>query len=117
MQIRNKTGRTIALYINEEWVTFQPDGDAARLNEQNKSLGIVNGISLQAQQIVGVEGLPDPQPNTLIVVDKDVAMYSWRQYREDVVYMHKPLVKDDKYNSLASITLMTWCNVSISYCL
>ena len=48
MQIRNKTGRTIALYINEEWVTFQPDGDAARLNEQNKSLGIVNGINLQA---------------------------------------------------------------------
>ena len=117
MQIRNKTGRTIALYINEEWVTFQPDGGAAKLNEQNKSLGIVNGINLQAQQVIGIDNLPAQQPDTLIVVDKEVAMYSWRQYREDVVYMHSPLVKDDKYNSLASLTLMTWCNVSISYCL
>jgi hypothetical protein len=117
MQIKNKTGRTIALYINEEWVTFHPDGDAAVLNEEHKTIGIVNGINLQAQLVKGIDNLPPQEPNTLIVVDKEVAMYSWRQYRDDVVYMHKPLIKDDKHNSLASLTLMTWCNVSISYCL
>ncbi len=117
MQIINKTGRVIAIYINEQWETYMPEGDAAILNEEIKSLGVHDGITLQGQSIHGILNLPDRQKNVLIVVDKEVALYSWRQCREDVVYMHKPLLRDDKYNSLASFSLMTWNDILVRYCL
>ena len=117
MQITNKTGRVIAIYINEQWETFMPEGDAAILNEEVKSLGVHDGIILQGQSIHGILNLPDRQKNRIIVVDKEVALYSWRQCREDVVYMHKPLLRDDKYNSLASFSLMTWNDILVRYCL
>ena len=117
MQIINKTGRVIAIYINEQWETFMPEGAAAILNEEVKSLGVHEGITLKRKCIQGILILPDRQKNVLVVVDKEVELYSWRQCGEDVVYMHKPLLRDDKYNSLASFSLMTWNDILVRYCL
>ena len=117
MQIINKTGRVIAIYINEQWETYMPEGNAAILNEEVKSLGVHDGITLQGQSIHGILNLPDRQKNVLIVVDKEVALYSWRQCREDVVYMHKPLLRDDKYNSLAALSLVCMSEALVRYCL
>ena len=56
------------------------------------------------------EWLVQQEKNILLVVDKEVAIQAWRDLRDDVVYMHCPLVKDDKHNSLASFSLVKWKN-------
>ena len=108
MEILNYTGRVIALYVNESWVTYFPNGNA-KLNEEIK-IDSSHVIDIKTYSLIGIDNLPHKESNVLIVVDKEVAIQAWRDLRDDVVYMHCPLVKDDKHNSLASFSLVKWKN-------
>jgi hypothetical protein len=108
VEIKNFTGRVIALYLNKDWVTYLPDGHA-KLNEIIKT-DSDEIIDIKTYSLIGIDNLPHKENNILIVVDKEVAIQAWRDLRDDVVYMHCPLVKDDKHNSLASFSLVKWKN-------
>lgn len=108
MEILNYTGCVIALYVNKSWVTYFPDGHA-KLNEEINS-DIDGVIDIKTYSLIGIDNLPHKVNKVLIVVDKEVAIQAWRDLRDDVVYMHCPLVKDDKHNSLASFSLVKWKN-------
>ena len=108
MEILNYTGRVIALYVNESWVTYFPNCHA-KLNEEIK-IDSSHVIDIKTYSLIGIDNLPHKESNVLIVVDKEVAIQAWRDLRDDVVYMHCPLVKDDKHNSLASFSLVKWKN-------
>lgn len=57
-------------------------------------------------------------PDTYIIVEREVALYIWKAYnRDDVCYLDYPIVRDDKYNSLAAMSLVCMSNANISYCL
>ena len=108
MEILNYTGRVIALYVNESWVTYFPNGNAKLIEEVKTD---VDGVfDIKTYSLIGIDNLPHKESNVLIVVDKEVAIQAWRDLRDDVVYMHCPLVKDDKHNSLASFSLVKWKN-------
>lgn len=109
MKIVNKTGRTIALYINEHWETFFPEGAPVVIKEK-LCPNYENEIQISQYMYEGINGLPDREKDTIIVVDKDIALRCWAELREDVVYMHSPLVRNDKYQSLASMVLVCWSN-------
>ena len=108
MEILNYTGRVIALYVNESWVTYFPNGNAKLIEEIKTDVDGV--IDIKTYSLIGIDNLPHKENNVLIVVDKEVAIQAWRDLRDDVVYMHCPLVKDDKHNSLASFSLVKWKN-------
>lgn len=108
MEILNYTGRVIALYVNESWVTYFPNGNAKLIEEIKIDSSHV--IDIKTYSLIGIDNLPHKENNVLIVVDKEVAIQAWRDLRDDVVYMHCPLVKDDKHNSLASFSLVKWKN-------
>jgi hypothetical protein len=108
VEILNYTGRVIALYVNKEWVTYFPNGQA-KLKEEIKT-DVDGFIDIKTYSLIGIDNLPHRESNVLIVVDKEVAIQAWRDLRDDVVYMHCPLVKDDKHNSLASFSLVKWKN-------
>lgn len=109
MKIKNKTGRTIALYINEHWETFFPEGYPVTVKESLQPCDSI-GIQISQYSYDGINGLPDKEKDVIIVVDKDVAIKCWQTLRDDVVYMHAPIVRDDKYRSVASMILVCWQN-------
>ncbi len=113
MKIVNKTGRTIALYIDGTWETFFADGSAAVVKESLQPY-IISGIQISKYSYVGIDNLPEKQKDTLIVVDKDIAIRCWQQLRDDIVYMHSPNVRDDKHNSVGSMILVCWQNSKFS---
>lgn len=108
MEILNYTGRVIALYVNESWVTYFPSGHS-KLNEEI-NIDSSHVIDIKTYSLIGIDNLPYKENNVLLVVDKEVAIQAWRDLRDDVVYMHCPLVKDDKHNSIASFSLVKWKN-------
>lgn len=108
MKILNYTGRVIALFIDNSWFTYFPDGHA-KLNEEI-NIDSSHVIDIKTYTLIGIDNLPYKESNVLLVVDKEVAIQAWRDLRDDVVYMHCPLVKDDKYNSIASLSLVKWKN-------
>jgi hypothetical protein len=45
-------------------------------------------------------------------------LFIWKtKYREDVCYLDHPLVRDDKYNSLAAMSLVCMSEALVRYCL
>ena len=108
MKILNYTGRTIALFLHGSWTTFFSDGHC-KLDENLISVDC-SFIEMKTYEMKSILNLPEKKDGVLIVVDKEVAIQAWRELRDDVVYMHCPLIRDDKYNSLASFTLIKWRN-------
>lgn len=109
MKIVNKTGRVIALYINEHWETYFPEGFPVTIKESFKPTES-REVQISQYSYDGINGLPDKEKDIIYVVDKDVAFRCWQDLRDDVVYMHSPIVRDDKYQSVASMILVSWCN-------
>ena len=112
MKIVNKTDNVIALYINGSWETFMPSGLSAKIKEtliptDNQE------IQISRYSYDGIIGLPDKEDDIIYVVDKIVAIRAWQLLRDDVVYMHQPLVRNDKYQAVASLTLVSWQNSRI----
>ena len=118
MTIVNKTDHVIALWQNDSWTTIMPYGLCAKLKEEKQLIDTKNGVSLKKLIVHGVIELPDRKPDTIYIVEPEVARYVWKSsYREDVCYLDNPVVRDDKYRTLASMALVCFHEVLLSYCL
>ena len=117
-KIINKTDHVIALMIDNSWETFMPQGLSCKLKETKSPSIVKDGIQFNPTRYEGVVSLPNREKGTIIIVDKEVALFLWKtSYREDVCYLDHPLVRDDKYNSLAAMSLVCMNDVLVRYCL
>ena len=118
VKIINKTDHVIALMINGKWETIMPKGLSCKLKETKASPIVKDGIQFNPIRYDGVVELPNREKGTIIIVEKEVALFLWKtNYREDVCYLNYPLVRDDKYNSLAAMSLVCMNDVLVRYCL
>ena len=118
MTIINKTDHIIALWINDGWTTIHPYGLPAKIKEEKKLLEVKGGVTLKKLIVHGIIELPERKPDTIYIVEPDVARYAWKtSYREDVCYLDNPVVRDDKYRTLAAMSLVCFHEVLLSYCL
>lgn len=118
MTIINKTDHVIALWENDSFTTIMPHGLSAKLKEEKQLIETKDGITFKKLIVHGVVELPDRKPNTIYIVEPEVARYVWKSsYREDVCFLDNPIVRDDKYRTLASMSLVCFHEVLISYCL
>ena len=117
-KIINKTDHVIALMIDNSWQTYMPQGLSCKLKEIKSAPIFKDGIQFNPVRYEGVVSLPDREKGTIIIVDREVALFVWKtKYREDVCYLDHPLVRDDKYNSLAAMSLVCMNDVLVRYCL
>jgi hypothetical protein len=117
-KIINKTDHVIALMINDTWETIMPQGLSCKLVGIKSAPIFKDGIQFNPIRYDNVVELPDRQLGTVIIVDKEVALFVWKtKYREDVCYLDHPLVRDDKYQSLAAMSLVCMNDTLVRYCL
>jgi len=118
MTIINKTDHVVALWINDAWTTIMPYGLSSKLKEEKQLIEKKDGVTFRKLIVHGVIELPDRKPDTIYIVEPEVARYVWKQsYREDVCYLDNPVVRDDKYITLAAMSLVCFHEVLLSYCL
>ena len=117
-KIINKTDHVIALMIDNSWETIMPKGLCCKLVAVRSESVVKDGIRFNPIRIDSVVELPDRQADTIIIVEREVALFIWKtQYREDVCYLDHPIVRDDKYNSLAAMSLVCMSESLVKYCL
>ena len=117
-KIINKTDHVIALLVNGEWETYLPEGLSCKLVETKSDPIVKDGIQFNPIRFSKVVSLPDRCSDTYIVVEKEVALFLWKtNCREDVCYLDHPLVRDDKYTSLAAMSLVCMSEALVRYCL
>ena len=117
-KIINKTDHVIALLIDNSWETIMPQGLSCKLKGTKSDPIVKDGIQFNPIRYDSVVALPDRQLGTIIIVEKEVALFLWKtNYREDVCYLDHPLVRDDKYNSLAAMSLVCMSEALVRYCL
>jgi hypothetical protein len=118
VKILNKTDHVIALFVNDKWETYMPDGLSCKLKETKSDPIYKEGIQFNPISYDGVVSLPDREKGTVIIVEREVALFLWKtKYREDVCYLDHPIVRDDKYNSLAAMSLVCMNDALVRYCL
>jgi hypothetical protein len=118
MTIVNKTDHIVALWIDDAWTTIMPYGLSSKLKEEKQLIETKDGVTFRKLIVHGVVELPDKKPDTIYIVEPEVARYVWKQsYREDVCYLDNPVVRDDKYRTLAAMSLVCFQEVLLSYCL
>jgi len=117
-KIINKTDHVIALLIDGNWETIMPQGLSCKLKGTKLDPIVKDGIRFNPIRYDSVVALPERQLGTIIIVEKEVALFLWKSsYREDVCYLDHPLVRDDKYNSLAAMSLVCMSEALVRYCL
>ena len=117
-KIVNKTDHVIALMIDGKWETIMPSGLCCKLKEDKQAPVHKDGIQFNPIRYSGVISLPDRELGTIIIVEREVALFIWKtKYREDVCYLDHPIVRDDKYNSLAAMSLVCMSENTVKYCL
>ena len=117
-KIINKTDHVIALLIDNSWETIMPQGLSCKLKGTKSDPIVKDGIKFNPIRYDSVVSLPDIQLGTIIIVEREVALFVWKtNYREDVCYLDHPLVRDDKYNSLAAMSLVCMSEALVRYCL
>lgn len=118
MKIINKTDHVIALWVNDEWETIMPSGLSAYIKYNKQDIGSKNGIAFKSHQALEVKNLPNREKNTIIIAEFDVCQYVWKtSYREDVCCLDNPIVRNDKYQTLASMSLLCYNEILLRYCL
>ena len=118
VKITNKTDHVIALMVGGKWETFMPQGLSCKLVGTKSNPIMKDGIQFNPIIFDRVVELPDRQKGTIIIVEREVALFIWKtKYREDVCYLDHPIVRDDKYTSLAAMSLVCMSETLISYCL
>jgi hypothetical protein len=107
MNIINKTGKTIALNINDKFVTFPAVGKKAALNfiKNDKTIG---GIIFRQCEIKSVENLADIDESDIIIVSEEVARYLWSLGKFNYCYLGHGFLKDNTGNTLASYQLVCY---------
>ena len=117
-KIINKTDHVIALMIDDNWETILPQGLSCKLVGDKSDPIIKDGIQFNPTRFDRVVELPVRQLGTIIIVEREVALFVWKtKYREDVCYLDHPIVRDDKYNSLAAMSLVCMSVSLVKYCL
>ncbi len=117
-KIINKTDHVIALMIDGKWETIMPQGLSCKIKETKADPIIKDGIQFNPIRYDSVIELPDRQLGTIIIVEREVALFLWKtKYREDVCFLNYPIVRDDKYNSLAAMSLVCMSDALVRYCL
>jgi hypothetical protein len=117
-KIINKTDHVIALMIDGSWETIMPQGLSCKLVGDKSTPIIKDGIHFNPIRFDRVVALPDRELGTIIIVEREVALFLWKtSYREDVCYLDHPIVRDDKYNSLAAMSLVCMSEALVRYCL
>jgi hypothetical protein len=95
-----------------------PTGLSCKLKYTNEDSYVSDGIRFNPKRVVDVIELPDSVPDTYIIVEREVALYIWKAYnRDDVCYLDYPIVRDDKYTSLAAMSLVCMSEALVRYCL
>jgi len=118
VKIINKTDHVIALWINNDWETIMPTGLSACLKYEKKDIGSKHGISFKSYTIQEVKNLPKREKDTIIIAEYDVCQYVWKtSYREDVCCLDNPVVRNDKYQTLASMSLLCYNEILLKYCI
>ena len=117
-KIINKTDHVIALMIDNSWETIMPQGLSCKLVADRSDPIVKDGIQFNPIRFDRVVELPSRELGTIIIVEREVALFVWKtQYREDVCYLDHPIVRDDKYNSLAAMSLVCMSEALVRYCL
>ena len=117
-KIINKTDHVIALMIDNSWETIMPQGLSCKLVADRSESIVKDGIRFNPTRFDRVIELPERELGTIIIVDREVALFIWKtKYREDVCYLDHPIVRDDKYNSLAAMSLVCMSESLVKYCL
>jgi hypothetical protein len=117
-KIINKTDHVIALMVDESWQTIMPKGLSCKLVGDKSDTITKDGIQFNPIRYDRVVELPDRVKGTIIIVEKEVALFLWKtKYREDVCYLDHPIVRDDKYTSLAAMSLVCMSEALVRYCL
>lgn len=87
MKLVNLTPHVISLVVDGETVVVAPEGTVARVAQEEtvKSVVVVDGVSVPVMETKfgEVEGLPDPEDDTLFIVSRLVK--SAVPHRDDVV--------------------------------
>ena len=117
-KIINKTDHVIALMVDGSWETIMPQGLSCKLVGKKSEPIVKDGIRFNPIRYDSVVELPNRQLGTIIIVEREVALFIWKtQYREDVCYLDHPIVRDDKYTSLAAMSLVCMSEALVRYCL
>ena len=117
-KIINKTDHVIALMVDNSWETIMPQGLSCKLVGHKLEPVVKDGIQFNPIRYDSVIELPDRQLGTIIIVEREVALFIWKtKYREDVCYLDHPIVRDDKYTSLAAMSLVCMSEALVRYCL
>ena len=117
-KIVNKTDHVIALMVDGIWETIMPSGLCCKLKGTKLDPIYKDGIQFNPIRYDSVVCLPDRELGSIIIVEREVALYIWKtKYREDVCYLDHPMVRDDKYNSLAAMSLVCMSEALVRYCL
>ena len=117
-KIINKTDHVIALLIDNSWQTIMPQGLSCKLKGTKSDPIVKDGIRFNPIRYDSVVSLPDRELGTIIIVEREVALFLWKtKYREDVCYLDHPIVSDDKYTSLAAMSLVCMSEALVRYCL
>jgi hypothetical protein len=118
VKIINKTDNVIDLWIDDKWETIMPTGISARLDYEKKDIGDKHGISYKSYTIKEVKNLPARAKDTVIIADFDVCQYVWKaSCREDVCCLDNPVVRNDRYQTLASMSLLCYNEILLKYCI
>ena len=118
VKITNKTDHVIALMVDGKWETIMPQGLSCKLVGTKSDPVMKDGIQFNPIRFDKVVELPDREKSTIIIVERDVALFIWKtKYREDVCYLDHPIVRDDKYTSLAAMSLVCMNDALVRYCL
>ena len=117
-KIINKTDHIIALMVDDKWETYMPQGLSCKLKGIKSDPITKDGIQFNPMRYDSVISLPNRELGTIIIVEREVALFIWKtKYREDVCYLDHPMVRDDKYNSLAALSLVCMSEALVRYCL
>jgi hypothetical protein len=117
-KIVNKTDHVIALLIDNTWETIMPQGLSCKLVADKSDPIVRDGIQFNPTRYDRVTELPNRERGTVYIVEKEVALFIWKtKYRDDVCFLDHPIVRDDKYNSLAAMSLVCMSEAIVRYCL
>lgn len=72
MRVINCTPHELNVLTDTTVVTIEPSGIVPRVESHSEIVGRVDGIDLYRTTFGEVDGLPDPQPDTLLVVSSVV---------------------------------------------
>jgi hypothetical protein len=115
-KIINKTDHVIALMVDNSWETIMPQGLSCKLKGTKLDPIHKDGIQFNPIRYDSVVELPDRQLGTIVIVEREVALFIWKtKYREDVCYLDHPIVRDDKYTSLAAMSLVCMSEALVRY--